>query len=126
MGAICAFRHVLSRKYGGAPGSSEVIEVVTARNDKATPTDTTHCDYQTLRQQTITSVIAPWSRHNVYALKSTLDSGTSPTREVLSALAPDQLLERIDQRGFRTSLAQRNSAPENQLETNWLLTAPEL
>ncbi|MEL7117610.1 MAG: GntR family transcriptional regulator, partial [Pseudomonadota bacterium] len=45
----------------------------------------------------------PGARLKVEALKQTLDTGASPIREALSLLTSDQLVERIDQRGFRVA-----------------------
>jgi len=80
-----------------------VIETGNAMDDKAQPTSNTHRVYQKLRQQIITGEIPPGNRLKVDVLKSSLEAGASPIREALSLLTSDQLVERIDQRGFRTS-----------------------
>ncbi|RMH46640.1 MAG: GntR family transcriptional regulator [Alphaproteobacteria bacterium] len=63
--------------------------------------------YLELRQQIITGRIAPGERLKVEVLKERLDTGASPVREALSLLTSDQLVERIDQRGFRAAQASR-------------------
>lgn len=59
--------------------------------------------YLALRRLIITGEIEPGSKLKVEALKVRLDVGASPLREALSLLTSDQLVERIDQRGFRAS-----------------------
>jgi DNA-binding GntR family transcriptional regulator len=65
--------------------------------------------YQTLRREIITGRLPPGQRLKVDTLKESLGTGASPVREALSLLTSDQLVERLDQRGFRvaqTSAAQ--------------------
>lgn len=59
--------------------------------------------YHTLRDQIVAGEIAPGSRLKVETLKERLGTGASPIREALSLLTSDQLVERIDQRGFRVA-----------------------
>ena len=58
-----------------------------------------------LRQRIIRGKFAPGERLKVESLKTLLDTGASPIREALSLLTSDQLVERIDQRGFRVAAA---------------------
>lgn len=58
-----------------------------------------------LRSEIITGRLAPGERLKVETLKQNLDTGASPVREALSLLTSDQLVERIDQRGFRVAEA---------------------
>lgn len=57
----------------------------------------------TLRNEIITGKISPGERLKVETLKESLDTGASPVREALSLLTSDQLVERLDQRGFRVA-----------------------
>ncbi len=59
--------------------------------------------YQTLRQLILTGVLAPGAKLKIDALKTQLAAGTTPIREALSLLTSDQLVERLDQRGFRVA-----------------------
>jgi len=59
--------------------------------------------YLALRHEIITGKIAPGERLKVETLKESLDTGASPVREALSLLTSDQLVERLDQRGFRVA-----------------------
>lgn len=59
--------------------------------------------YQQLRDLIITGAIAPDRKLKIGELKKQLDIGASPIREALSLLTSDQLVERIDQRGFRVA-----------------------
>jgi len=68
--------------------------------------------YQELRMLIINGEIAPGERLKVESLKLRLNTGASPIREALSLLTSDQLVERIDQRGFRAAHASK----ENFLE----------
>jgi DNA-binding GntR family transcriptional regulator len=60
---------------------------------------------QELRTLIIKGDIAPGERLKVESLKEMLDIGASPIREALSLLTSDQLVERIDHRGFRAAAA---------------------
>lgn len=55
----------------------------------------------------VTGEIAPAERLKVETLKTLLGTGTTPIREALSLLTSDQLVERIDQRGFRSAPASK-------------------
>ena len=59
--------------------------------------------FNELRQQIIKGRIAPGEKLKIESLKVKLNTGTSPIREALSLLTSDQLVERIDQRGFRAA-----------------------
>lgn len=59
--------------------------------------------YQQLRRQILTGQRAPSAKLKVDELKDDLQIGASPIREALSLLTSDQLVERIDQRGFRVA-----------------------
>ncbi len=59
--------------------------------------------YNRLREMIVTAKIAPGQRLKVESLKDLLDTGASPIREALSHLSSDQLVERLDQRGFRVA-----------------------
>lgn len=58
---------------------------------------------QELRTLIIRGDIAPGERLKIESLKVLLDTGASPIREALSLLTSDQLVERIDHRGFRAA-----------------------
>lgn len=68
---------------------------------------TTQRVYLRLRQSIISGELPPGDRLKVDTLKTMLDSGASPVREALSLLTSDQLVERLDQRGFRVAPAGR-------------------
>jgi len=63
--------------------------------------------YRMLRWMIVTGEIAPATKLKVETLKAMLDMGTTPIREALSLLTSDQLVERIDQRGFRSAPASK-------------------
>jgi DNA-binding GntR family transcriptional regulator len=56
-----------------------------------------------LRDRILTGYLAPGQRLKVDLLKEMLGTGASPIREALSLLTSDQLVDRLDQRGFRVS-----------------------
>ena len=59
--------------------------------------------YRELRRLIIDGEIEPARKLKIDDLKRQLDAGASPIREALSLLTSDQLVERIDQRGFRAA-----------------------
>jgi DNA-binding GntR family transcriptional regulator len=71
----------------------------------AAPISITQRVYDELRQRIIRGDIPPGERLKVDALKALLQAGASPIREALSLLTSDQLVERLDHRGFRAAPA---------------------
>ena len=69
------------------------------------PVSATQRVFQQLRQKIIVGEIPPGERLKVEELKTILNTGATPIREALSLLTSDQLVERIDQRGFRAAPA---------------------
>lgn len=59
--------------------------------------------YTALRRMIVTGDLNPGEKLKIEALRKLLDTGASPIREALSLLTSDNLVERIDQRGFRTA-----------------------
>ncbi len=59
--------------------------------------------YAELRDRIVTGALAPGGRLKVDTLKELLGTGASRIGEALSLLTSDQLVERIDQRGFRVA-----------------------
>ena len=57
--------------------------------------------YNAIRRMILVGDLRPGEKLKIDALKARLDTGASPVREALSLLTSDQLVERIDQRGFR-------------------------
>ncbi|WP_299620634.1 GntR family transcriptional regulator [Pelagibius sp.] len=76
------------------------------------PKSATHRAYLELRRKIITGQIAPSERLKVEDLKAQLNTGAAPVREALSLLTSDQLVERLDQRGFRAAPAGRDHFQE--------------
>ena len=59
--------------------------------------------YDDLRARIVSGELPPGARLKVESMKQMLDAGASPIREALSLLTSDQLVERLDQRGFRVA-----------------------
>jgi len=59
--------------------------------------------YRKLREMIVAGEIRPGEKLKIDRLRERLETGTSPIREALSLLTSDNLVERIDQRGFRTA-----------------------
>lgn len=59
--------------------------------------------YTRLRADIISGVLEPGAKLKIEELRQRYDSGASPIREALSLLTSHQLVERLDQRGFRVS-----------------------
>lgn len=72
----------------------------------------THRVYLRVRRMIVTGEIAPGEKLKIEALKTRLDVGTAPIREALSLLTSDQLVERIDQRGFRAAPSSKSQFHE--------------
>ena len=68
--------------------------------------------YLQLRREIIAGALPPGQRLKVESIKLRHDTGASPVREALSLLTSDQLVERIDQRGFRVAPASRDQFNE--------------
>ncbi|TCL08333.1 GntR family transcriptional regulator [Shimia isoporae] len=68
--------------------------------------------YLTLRNEIITGRLTPGERLKVDTLKENYGTGASPIREALSLLTSDQLVERLDQRGFRVAETSRHQFQE--------------
>lgn len=60
----------------------------------------------------VTGVLKPGEKLKIDGLRRRLETGASPIREALSLLTSDNLVERFDQRGFRTA----NVSTENFIE----------
>ncbi|WP_233487479.1 GntR family transcriptional regulator [Thalassovita gelatinovora] len=72
-------------------------------------TSATQGAYNAIRRMILVGDLRPGEKLKIDTLKARLDTGASPVREALSLLTSDQLVERIDQRGFRAAPAsQRN------------------
>lgn len=78
-------------------------------------TSATQIAYSEIRRMIVTAEIPPGEKLKINNLKDLLQTGASPVREALSLLTSDQLVERIDQRGFR-------SAPVSQAHFTEILT----
>lgn len=59
--------------------------------------------YAAIRRMIVTGELPPGEKLKIESLKARLDTGASPIREALSLLTSDQLVERIDRRGFRAA-----------------------
>jgi DNA-binding GntR family transcriptional regulator len=65
----------------------------------------TRTAYLTLRTMILTGVLPAGQKLKIEELRSRLNTGATSVREALSLLTSDMLVERIDQRGFRTAPA---------------------
>lgn len=59
--------------------------------------------YLAIRRMILVGELAPGEKLKIEKLRQILDMGGSPIREALTLLVSDLLVERLDQRGFRTS-----------------------
>ena len=76
-------------------------------DDTGSPQSSTLRAYRALRKSIITGQMPPGERLKIDALKDSLNIGASPVREALSLLTSDQLVDRLDQRGFRVTATSR-------------------
>jgi GntR family carbon starvation induced transcriptional regulator len=72
----------------------------------------THRAYKELRRMILIGEYRPGERLKIETLRLKLKTGASPIREALSLLTSDQLVERLDQRGFRAANASRENFEE--------------
>ncbi|WP_321829050.1 GntR family transcriptional regulator [Thalassovita sp.] len=75
-------------------------------------TSATQLAYQALRRMIVVGELPPGEKLKIERLRQVLDTGASPVREALSLLTSDQLVERIDQRGFRTAAVSKANFEE--------------
>ncbi|WP_430474408.1 GntR family transcriptional regulator [Thalassospira lucentensis] len=69
----------------------------------------TQTAYDAIRNMIVTGELRPGTKLKIENLKEILQTGASPIREALSLLTSEQLVERLDQRGFRTApVSQQN------------------
>lgn len=78
------------------------------------PTDAsaTQKAYLALRDLIVTGQIKPGEKLKIEGLRNRLQTGASPIREALSLLTSDNLVERLDQRGFRATCTSRSNFEE--------------
>jgi len=100
-----------------------VLETEDVQQTRATST-TQRC-YLQLRELILTGMMEPGEKLKVENLRETLDAGTAPIREALSLLTSDQLVERIDQRGFRTTPVSQALHHVNRADRNDVIAFEE-
>ena len=76
------------------------------------PTSATQRAYLTIRRMILTGELTPGEKLKIERLRKLLDTGASPIREALSLLTSDYLVERHDQRGFRTAATSQQNFDE--------------
>lgn len=72
----------------------------------------THECYLRLREMILTGEVPPSTKLKIEDLREKLQSGASPVREALSLLTSDLLVERLDQRGFRSAPVSKENFEE--------------
>jgi len=88
-------------------------EEISTDTDTSRPdSSATHRAYTELRRMILIGKYMPGEKLKIEALRKTLKTGASPIREALSLLTSDQLVERLDQRGFRAAEAGRENFEE--------------
>lgn len=81
----------------------EIVPSASSAPPETAPSTATHRAYLALRRMILVGELAPGEKLKIDRLRSILETGASPIREALSLLTSDQLVERIDQRGFRAA-----------------------
>jgi GntR family carbon starvation induced transcriptional regulator len=81
-------------------------------NTNQTDTSATQKTYLELRRMIVCGELKPGEKLKIEGLRKRLHTGASPIREALSLLTSDNLVERIDQRGFRASPTSRENFEE--------------
>lgn len=72
----------------------------------------THKTYLAIQNLIVTGTLKPGEKLKIEGLRTRLDTGASPIREALSLLTSDNLVERIDQRGFRVAPTSQSNFEE--------------
>lgn len=80
--------------------------------DNRPDTSATQKTYLELRRMIVCGELKPGEKLKIEGLRKRLETGASPIREALSLLTSDNLVERIDQRGFRASPTSRENFEE--------------
>ncbi|WP_420339889.1 GntR family transcriptional regulator [Roseibium sp.] len=80
--------------------------------DPAQEPSATQRAYLAIRQMILTGEIPPGEKLKIESLRKKLDMGGSPIREALTLLVSDLLVERLDQRGFRSAEVGRENFAE--------------
>lgn len=84
----------------------------TRSKSEGSPASATQQAYRALRRMIVVGELPPGEKLKIETLRQVLNTGASPVREALSLLTSDQLVERIDQRGFRTASASKSNFEE--------------
>lgn len=75
-------------------------------------TSATRAAYLSVRDMILTGALPAGKKLKIEELRTRLKTGASPIREALSLLTSDLLVERVDQRGFRTTPMSRANFAE--------------
>ena len=85
------------------------LQIPLAPQQNAPIVSATQTAYDAIRHMIVTGELRPGTKLKIESLKEILQTGASPIREALSLLTSEQLVERLDQRGFRTApVSQQN------------------
>ncbi len=76
--------------------------------------------YATLRNAILRGELRPGEKIKIDAIRERTGHGASPVREALSLLTSDGLVERLDQRGFRTAIVSADDFGELLRTRCWL------
>jgi GntR family carbon starvation induced transcriptional regulator len=86
--------------------------IIQSHIDPAQEPSATQRAYLAVRQMILTGEIPPGEKLKIENLRKKLDMGGSPIREALTLLVSDLLVERLDQRGFRSAEVGRENFAE--------------
>lgn len=95
----------------------DIMKIMDKNNPKgpSEPTQETSATqraYMQLRRMLLVGELPPGEKLKIERLRGVLNTGGSPIREALSLLTSDLLVERLDQRGFRTAEISRENFSE--------------
>ncbi len=94
-----------------------MLKEIDIESDTASLTSQT---YQRLHSMILRGELEPGLKLKIEGLCKALGTGASPVREALSLLTSDQLVERIDQRGFRVAYVSKDDFEELLKTRCWL------
>lgn len=85
---------------------------IIATDRPASETSATHRTYLAIQNLIVTGALKPGEKLKIEGLRARLSTGASPIREALSLLTSDNLVERLDQRGFRVAPTSQSNFEE--------------
>ena len=102
------------------PPDDKVTGLTAEKSGEGTAGTLASSVYDRLRSDILSGVLPPDEKLRTEALRARYGVGNSPIREALNRLSADQLVTRVDQKGFRVAAASRDALEELVRTRCWL------